>query len=217
MTAQTSPSTSLPLFRGLAAIIFAVLLGFAVGQGGFADFDAVLAQPLSLRSGQSPDWLIAMMQAISWVGGGLPRWILVTVAAAVLWRFASGRAAFALALSSLLSNFASTALKAAFARPRPDFVPHLDTVGDFAFPSGHATSAAVVYLLLALLVPARWQTPAIAFAVILICLSDVSRIMLGVHWPTDVLGGTLLGAGFAMVAAWWVDRPQLPVMTASKG
>ncbi|KAB2848083.1 MAG: phosphatase PAP2 family protein, partial [Sphingopyxis terrae] len=60
-----------------------------------------------------------------------------------------------------------------------------------------------LYLTLALLAPVQWRRATWALAVLMIGLTGLSRIMLGVHWPSDVVGGTLLGAAFALAAAWW--------------
>lgn len=83
---------------------------------------------------------------------------------------------------------------------RPDLVAQLDPITSPAFPSSHANNAAVVYILFIMLVPqARhpvWQLA----AAMMILLTGISRIMLGVHWPTDVLGGWMLGTSFALMA-----------------
>src|SRR3546814_7547343 len=80
-----------------------------------------------------------------------------------------------------------------FGRARPDLIDHLDHVSSASYPSGHATSAAVVYLLLAWLAPPRWRFFAWALAAAMIVLNGFSRIMLGVHWASDIAGGTMLG------------------------
>src|SRR3546814_13180535 len=87
-------------------------------------------------------------------------------------------------------------------------IDHLDHVSSASYPSGHATSAAVVYLLLAWLAPPRWRFFAWALAAAMIVLNGFSRIMLGVHWASDIAGGTMLGAAFALLGAWWVARPR---------
>ena len=195
-------------FPLIALALFAtvILLGLAVGSGLLAGIDTHVANALSLRIGQSSSMLITAMQAISWAGGGVPRWIIFLVGCALLlWR-AMPRAAITLVAAVLASTFASEALKSGFARARPAIVPHLDHSSNAAFPSGHATNVAVVYLLLALVVPPRWRAPAIAAALALMLLTCVSRVSLGVHWPTDVVGGWMLGSGFALLGAWWVGQ-----------
>ncbi|MFC4292110.1 phosphatase PAP2 family protein [Sphingorhabdus arenilitoris] len=192
---------ALPLL-GLAAILLALtaVLGFAVDAGWIAGVDLALSQALNLRAGISPDWLIAATQAVSWIGGGTQRYLMVALLALALWRYWGAGAGLAMGLTSLFSSIASDAAKLYFARPRPELVPHLDPITSFAYTSGHSASAATVYLLFILLMPGKvhpgWQAAAAA----LILLTGLSRVMLGVHWPSDVLGGWMLGAGFAVGA-----------------
>lgn len=111
---------------------------------------------------------------------------------------------------TLLSNLA----KFGFDRPRPDLVPHRVEVYTASFPSGHALMSAVVYLTLAVLI-ARTQPELrvrafiMGFAVFLTLLVGVSRVYLGVHWPTDVLAGWCLGALWATLC-WMITRDRVP-------
>ena len=93
-------------------------------------------------------------------------------------------------------------LKAAFARARPDLVDHLVEVVSPSFPSGHALMSAAVYLTLAGLLGRRGVDAPVRrslfwLAVALVLLIGISRVYLGVHWPSDVLGGWVLGALWA--------------------
>ena len=192
----------LRLVAGAVLLFTAMIaLGFAVNAGWFRAFDIVVSNMLNLRRGFSPDWLILAMQAISWIGGGLQRYIMVVLLTVALWRWWGWRAGLAMGLTTLVSAFTSDTLKVLFARVRPELVMHLDAVSSPAYPSGHSANAAVVYILFIMLVPqarhSLWQLT----AAILIVLTGLSRIMLGVHWPTDVIGGWLLGAAFAMLCA----------------
>lgn len=183
---------------GFAAV---VLLGFAVTAGWFYNFDVTVSNALNMRRGASPDWLILSMQGISWIGGGVQRYIMVGILTIALWRWWGLGAALAMGLTTLVSAFASEVLKFYFGRLRPDLVPQLDIINNAAYPSGHANNAAVVYILFIMLVPqARhpgWQLAAAA----MIFITGLSRIMLGVHWPTDVIGGWILGTSFALATA----------------
>lgn len=119
-----------------------------------------------------------------------------------------------MALTVLICTVSGTALsnlaKYLFDRPRPDLVPHQVEVYTASFPSGHALMSAVVYLTLAVLI-SRTQTTFAAkafimgFAVFITMLVGVSRVYLGVHWPTDVLAGWCLGALWATLC-WLVTR-----------
>lgn len=97
-------------------------------------------------------------------------------------------------------------LKSVFARPRPTVVPHLTWVLTESFPSGHAMLSAIVYLtlgaLLAQLVERRWlKAYLVGVALSLTLLIGVTRVYLGVHYPTDVLGGWMAGLGWALLSA----------------
>ena len=109
---------------------------------------------------QSDPAFIAFMQWASWIGGGTPRWIIVILLCALVWHWCGPRCAAALGGASLLANLASSLLKLGFGRARPDLIDHLDHQTSFSYPSGHATNAAVVYLMLAWLAPPRWRRAA---------------------------------------------------------
>lgn len=101
-------------------------------------------------------------------------------------------------------------LKAAFERTRPDIVPHLREVMSSSFPSGHALTSAAVYLTLGALLMriaegrlAKYYC--IAIAMFLTFLVGSSRVFLGVHYPTDVVAGWLIGMTWALLC-WVVER-----------
>ena len=99
----------------------------------------------------------------------------------------------------------SQVLKSYFERPRPDIVDHLDVVHTASFPSGHAMVGTVAYLTLAALVTRffdNWYVRAyvIAVAFAMSVLIGLTRIYLGVHWPSDVAAGWALGTAWASLA-----------------
>lgn len=194
----------------IALIIAVIALGLAVGAGWTQDVDWQASHALALRIDESDPAFIAFMQGASWIGGGTPRWIIVILLCGLVWHWCGLRCAVALGGASLLSNLASSLLKLGFGRARPDLIDHLDHQTSFSYPSGHATSAAVVYLLLAWLAPPRWRPFAWTLAAAMIILNGFSRIMLGVHWASDIAGGTMLGTAFALLGVWWVGRPKVP-------
>ncbi|MHB0776609.1 phosphatase PAP2 family protein [Halomonas sp. WWR20] len=104
----------------------------------------------------------------------------------------------------------STLLKMGFERPRPDLVPHGSIVYTASFPSGHSMMSAVTYLTLAALLirvqpERRLKAYLLLTAVFITVLVGVSRVYLGVHWPTDVLAGWTAGASWAALC-WLVAR-----------
>jgi undecaprenyl-diphosphatase len=213
MTKLMVNSVSLPVrlsFAALALFALVIALGYAVTAGHFHAFDIAVSHALNMQRGVASDWLILLMRGISWIGGGIQRYIIVTILTAALWRWWGWGAGLAMGLTTLVSAFTSDVMKIFFARVRPELVPQLDPISSAAYPSGHANNAAVVYILFIMLVPqARhplWQ----AAAAVMILLTGLSRIMLGVHWPTDVIGGWMLGTSFALMAAaviaWREDR-----------
>jgi undecaprenyl-diphosphatase len=124
--------------------------------------------------------------------------LLVTagfVAAGWLWWRKRSRLAVALLLVILVGRGLSEVQKYWIARVRPDLEPHLVVVKTSSFPSGHATSSMIFYLTLSLALTAgtRWQRVATAAAILLSLLIGTSRVMLGVHWPSDVVGGWAFG------------------------
>lgn len=199
-------------FPAIAAALVAavIMLGLAAGAGWTQSADWQVSNSLAIRVDERDPAFISFMQWASWIGGGTPRWVIVILLCGLVWHWCGPRCAVALGGASLLSNLASSLLKLGFGRARPDVIDHLDPQTSFSYPSGHATSAAVVYLLLAWLAPRRWRPYAWALAATMIVLNGFSRIMLGVHWASDIAGGTMLGTAFAMLGAWWVAKHRTP-------
>jgi undecaprenyl-diphosphatase len=96
-------------------------------------------------------------------------------------------------------------LKDMTARPRPDFGQIVSN--SMAYPSGHSANSMTVYLAVALLViPAPWRRASAIAAIILSLMIGLSRVYLGVHWPSDVVGGWALGLLSVAVAVAVADR-----------
>ncbi len=154
-----------------------------------------------------PPWLQYAMTDITALGG-FTVLTLLTVGAAICRAVLKDHVTaliilIAVGSGALLSNL----LKLLFDRARPDLVEHLTHATSSSFPSGHATQAAVAFLTLGALMARsqpdrRLKTLILSGAILLTILVGISRIYLGVHWPTDVLAGWCLGATWA--ALWWL-------------
>ena len=139
--------------------------------------------------------------------GGVTVMVLVTVVGVLAFLVHRRRVhAAILALTVLLADLSSEGLKLVYSRPRPDLVPHGSYVYSASFPSGHSTLSAATFLTLAMLIASlepnrgtKVMVYVLAFALVLSV--GVSRVYLGVHWPSDVLAGWCLGAAWAL-AAW---------------
>ena len=198
----------LGLFAAAAAAWGFAELAEEVMEGGTQDFDAALLTALRNPADHAdpigPAWLAEAVRDVSALGGFA---VLVLIAAcAAGYLVLRGRQATALLLVAAAAGGTalSSALKIGFGRPRPELVAHITEVYTASFPSGHSTMAAVVYLTLGVLLaraqPAlRARVYFIGLAVLITLLVGASRVFLGVHWPTDVLAGWTLGAGWAVV------------------
>jgi undecaprenyl-diphosphatase len=184
-----------------------VLLGDEIREQGTQGFDEAVVR--ALRRGDDPSvsigphWLRLAALDVTALGGGTVL-TLVTLAVcgflALVRHFRSLVVVVVATVSGTVLNFV---LKAFFARPRPTVVPHLTEAGAASFPSGHAMLSAIVYLtlgaLLAQLTERRWvKAYVLGVAVMLTFLVGLSRVFLGVHYLTDVLGGWMAGLAWAV-------------------
>ena len=128
--------------------------------------------------------------------------VLLAAGAVALWLAlrGRGRAAALLALLMLSERGLVALLKTLFARARPDPAGHLDAVHTMAFPSGHSANAMALALGLALIAaPPRWRGTALTLGLVYAAAVGLSRLVLGVHWPSDVIGGWAVGALWALL------------------
>jgi len=112
-----------------------------------------------------------------------------------LWYLGRGRAGAVLLAVILIGRAVTELQKYWVARARPDLEAHLVVVKTSSFPSGHAAGSMMFYLALALMLTAhsRLRFAAAAAAILVSLLVGISRVMLGVHWPSDVIGGWSFG------------------------
>jgi undecaprenyl-diphosphatase len=168
---------------------------------------------LALRSAGDPDdplgpaWVEEMMRDFTALGGIGVLTVMVLAVAGYLLLADRRRTALLVVAASLGGVLLSSALKLGFDRPRPDLVPHGSLVYTASFPSGHSMMAAAVYLTLGALLASVQPDPRLKLyllgvAILLAALVGVSRVYLGVHWPTDVVAGWAAGTAWAF-ALWW--------------
>lgn len=182
----------------IVLLVLAVVLGLVVMTGALDAPDKAILGTLAMREGRSPDALITGMQWITWVGDQSQRSVLMVMAALFLWWKKRPKAALVMAIAPALASVTSSILKEAFSRPRPSLVPHLDHVTNLSFPSGHAVNSVAVFVLAALLLPAARRCLWLVLAFVMAAAICLSRMMLGVHYPSDILGGVLIGAAWVL-------------------
>ena len=208
--------------RLLAVLAFGAGLAFAfaaiadeVLEGETQDFDLAVLQALRGADGGpiGPGWLREAMRDLTALGSFS---VLGLVVVAVLgYLLLTGKRVMALLVlvSVIGGTLVSSVLKQLFGRPRPDLEAAAE-VFTASFPSGHALISAVTYLTLGALLArvqrsARLRVYIIGVAVLLTLVIGLSRLHLGLHYPTDVLAGWCLGAAWAclcLAVAAWLQR-----------
>jgi undecaprenyl-diphosphatase len=187
-------------------LLFAKLMGVVQGETRAFDRAILLAfrNSTDLSDPIGPHWLEVIFRDITSLGGATVL-TLMTIAVSGFLLIDAKRGAAILVLGSVIGGvLLSSILKLGIDRPRPDLVAHLVEVHTASFPSGHAMLSAVVYLTLGGLLsrvesPRRIKIYVLSVAVMLTLLIGVSRVYLGVHWPTDVLAGWCAGATWAVL------------------
>lgn len=169
-------------------------------------------------------WLISTLNVITNLGGTEASWLLLPIAIAWLLIRRLPRLALYVAVTGLGAIVLTTGVKALVDRARPTVDTVLLTTPDASFPSGHALGSMVAYgvLLLVFLptVPPRWRRAVEVGVLLLVALIGVSRVALGVHFPSDVVGGWALGAVWLAITATAFRRwspggtPDRPVLEA---
>jgi undecaprenyl-diphosphatase len=197
------------------------LLADEVMEGGLQAFDRKILLEMRRPGNLAPIGPPAIQDAardITALGGTAVLGLVTVLTAGFL--VLDGKRHMALFLCcAMASGFVlGMLLKDFFNRPRPDIVPQAVAVSTSSFPSGHAMMSALTYLVLGALL-ARSQERAVLkayfllFAALLTLLVGVSRVYLGVHWPTDVLAGWTMGAVWALtswlVARWLQNRGRI--------
>jgi undecaprenyl-diphosphatase len=205
----------LVLFLVLMACAWAfVAVADRVEEGKTARFDEWAVRALRQADDPArplgPAWLAEVGRDLTALGGIAFLTLLTVTVAGFLWlRRMYG--AMALVLAATISGLlVSLMLKGAYHRPRPELVPHLSHVYTTSFPSGHAMLSATVFLTLGALLGRFVEERVLKAYFLLVAatltvLVGVSRVYLGVHYPTDVLAGWTAGLAWAIVC-WLIAR-----------
>ena len=151
-------------------------------------------------------WLNAIAVDLTALGSPLVVAIFTVTFGALLVTKADRRGAISLVLVSLVSGLLTSASKALLERSRPSAVPRLVEVTGLSYPSGHSLASAAVYLTAAIVVGRHASRSGerigfVIYAATMVVLIGASRVYLGVHYPSDVVGGIVLGAACAILNA----------------
>ncbi|MEO5611806.1 MAG: phosphatase PAP2 family protein [Sphingomicrobium sp.] len=186
---------------GIAALA-AVWLAMMLGGTGPLDHRLLGA----LYAADTPAVRGAVLLATN-LGQWLVLVIVTLIGAAWLLYRRQARAALLLVAITLAGRFLVDFQKLGIGRHRPQDQIHLVPVHDLSFPSGHAGNTMIVLLSLALLVaPRRYRYFAVSIALLGTAVVGISRPMLGVHWPSDVVGGWAFGAAWVLLMVALADR-----------
>jgi undecaprenyl-diphosphatase len=191
------------LAAGALAALAALYLAMLLLGTGDVDREVLMA----LYAGDEP-WLALAAIGLSYLGTWWTVVVVTVLGAALLLYRGKRRAALVLLIASFSGRLLVILEKAYFARLRPEEHMRLVEVHYESFPSGHSANSMIAYLSIALLAfddpqHRRW---AAAGAVLLSVLIGVTRPMLGVHWPSDVIGGWSFGLFWTLLVLGLADR-----------
>lgn len=202
------------LLVAVASILAFIILADEVVAGKTMRFDEWALR--SLRRSQDPSmpigpvWMGEVARDVTALGGAAILALLTSSIAGFFWLRRMYGAMWLVLLSTLSGLLVSTLLKSLFDRARPQLVPHLSMVFSSSFPSGHSMLSATVFLTLGTLLgrfvhERHLKAYFLLLAVILTTIVGLSRVYLGVHYPTDVLAGWAAGLAWALIC-WLVAR-----------
>lgn len=194
-----------PLAAGLS---LALLLGLFVGWPHLSHFDQGL---MSLVQAQRSAGLDSVMVLITRLGDLSTQLAVGSLLTALLLLSRQWRAALFTVSALLGTALANTALKLLFARMRPEVL--IEPLSSFSFPSGHSSAAFAFFLVLGVLAgrgqPARMRLAWLVLAGLPALAIALSRVYLGVHWPSDILAGALLAGALCACSLLLVQRQQV--------
>jgi undecaprenyl-diphosphatase len=209
------------LLIGLAScVLLLVFLSLAseMAEGETQAFDVMilkaLRSPDDLSKPIGPAWLEGSLLDLTALGGSTVLSLVVFAVVGFLALQTRYRTALFVAITASSGELVSAVMKQAFNRPRPTVVPHLRDVFTTSFPSGHAMESAIVYLTLGAILMRVTESRltklyCLGMAVLLTLLVGISRVYIGVHYPTDVIGGWIIGFVWASIC--WIAAEHFEV------
>lgn len=190
------------------------LLADEVMEGGTAAFDRDVLLMFRVTGNPAtpigPAWLLEGARDLTSLGSFVILGVILTLAVFFLVLSGNHTAVWLLLVAVVGGAAVNSLLKIGFARPRPEFIAPALRVFTPSFPSGHASLSAATYLTLAALLARTAVSPGLRIffiiAGILLTLAvGISRIYLGVHYPTDVFAGWCIGSAWALIC-WTIMR-----------
>lgn len=192
-------------FAGLILFVFVAWQIIDAQRAPTAFDDAIRFKFYDMRS----DDLTTVVKAVTYLGN----WQTTIIIAGILILHPKTRTKIGLpaAIMAVISVVTYSILKLLFNRPRPDKALWLVVQHDTSFPSGHSLNClvfygAIFYLIFIGAYRTKYRAPMLVFLSILILSIGISRVYLGVHYPTDIVGGWSLGIFLLMLFSFWVDR-----------
>lgn len=217
ITPHHALAAALVCWAGFAFVV-TLVLGNRLGSFDSAGLQYFRTGPDAVPWG--PPALLEAVRDWTALGGVLLRNLFALIAIAALLLVRLRREATLLAMTILSGWVVNTLIKSLVGRPRPTIVSHLAEAGGSSFPSGHSFNSAVVYLGIALALASlsarrgvRWSM--IVGAALVTALIAVSRVWLGVHYPSDVIAGWLGGTAWALTASALLYRPARQIADAA--
>ena len=154
------------------------------------------------------DFLTPVVKVITHLGDKGAFWILVTLALLIYPRRKTRRLGVFCGVSMVVGLLVTNLIiKNWVARIRPyELIQGLECIvakaDDFSFPSGHTTNSLACAWVLFRKAPRKWGVPALVLAILI----ALSRLYVGIHYPTDILGGAVIGIGSACLSLWLVPK-----------
>ncbi|MHA3704064.1 phosphatase PAP2 family protein [Jatrophihabitans sp. YIM 134969] len=197
MTRVLQPTRTATRAAGVLAVLFAALTVVVALEPRWLSVSVDGAVSNRVRDLAGRTTLLDVTRVVTWLGHPLVVDALVLLFAAVLWRAHRPVAAVSLVVTGLVSLLVRALVKDLVARPRPG--GGFSTATGGSFPSGHTAGAAFLAVAAIALLTRAWVTVvAVGYTVVV----GASRIVLNVHWVSDVVGGVLLGATFGLLVPW---------------